>query len=134
MGEAEISAFLTYLATERRVSASTQNQALAALLFLYRNVLQRHMGELEGLVRARRPRRLPVVLNHAEIEALLNALKGTPSLMASLLYGSGIRIMECCRLRVKDLDLERREVLVRDGKGRKDRLSVIPSSLVPQLV
>jgi integron integrase len=127
MGEEEISAFLTHLATRRRVSASTQNQALAALLFLYRHVLSREVGDLDGLVRARRPRRLPVVLTRNEVTALLDALHGTPRLMAALLYG---RLMECCRLRVQDVDLERREILIRDGKGRKDRRTLLPRCLI----
>jgi integron integrase len=129
MGEDEISAFLTHLATRENVSASTQNQALSALLFLYRRVLGRDLGWLSGVERAQRPERLPVVLTPSEVRALLSRMRGAPALMASLLYGSGLRRMECCRLRVKDLDFERREIVVRDAKGRKDRGTVLPTRL-----
>jgi integron integrase len=129
LGEAEVSAFLTHLAVDRKVSASTQNQALSSLLFLYRKVLKAELGWLDGLVHARRPARLPVVLSRSEVAAILECLHGTPGLMASLLYGSGLRVLECARLRVKDVDLDRREILVRDGKGRKDRVTLLPESL-----
>ncbi len=133
MGEGEINTFLSHLATKGRVAASTQNQALAALLFLYRDVLGREIGQLEGVVRAKRSVRLPVVLSHTEVRAVLDRMDGTPKLMASLLYGAGLRLMECMRLRVKDLDFGRGEITVRGGKGDKDRATVLPSSLVAQL-
>jgi len=133
MGEAEVTAFLNHLAVERNVAAATQNQALAALLFLYKHVLQRELGWFNGLVRAKRPVRLPVVLAHAEVEALLAQLKGTPWLMASLLYGAGLRLTECLRLRVKDVDFAYRQILVRDGKGEKDRVTMLPERLVQPL-
>ena len=129
MGAAEVTAFLSHLATAGRVSASTQNQALSALLFLYQKVLGVELPWLDGLVRARRPARLPVVLTQTETRALLRQLGGTTGLMASLLYGSGLRLLECCRLRVKDIDFARLEVLVRDGKGAKDRITMLPAGL-----
>ncbi len=129
MGEQEIVRFLSHLATEGKVSASTQNQALSALLFLYKDVLQRQVEWLEGVVRARKPVRLPLVLSRDEAAALLSKLDGVPRLMASLLYGSGLRLMECCRLRVKDLDLKRGEIAIRDGKGFKDRVTLVPATL-----
>jgi len=129
MGEAEITGFLTHLAVRSRVSASTQNQALSALLFLYREVLRRELEWLDNVVRAKRPVRLPVVLSRREVEALLSGLRGAPRLMASLLYGSGLRLLECCHLRVKDLHFDRGEITVRDGKGRKDRVTIFPERL-----
>ncbi|HET6204510.1 MAG TPA: integron integrase [Planctomycetota bacterium] len=129
MGAPEITAFLSDLAVRGRVSASPQNQGLSALLFLYREVLRREPISLEGIVRAKRPQRLPVVLTREEVRALLGHLDGECRLMASLLYGSGLRLMECCRLRVKDVDLERREIVVRSGKGEKDRVTVLPARL-----
>ncbi|MDP2361818.1 MAG: integron integrase [bacterium] len=129
MGEAEVNAFLTHLAVAERVAPSTQNQALAALLFLYRTVLERNLGELSAVIRARRPIRLPVVLTRDEVRAVLGRLRGERWLMASLLYGSGLRLMECHRLRVQDLDLSRREILVRSGKGDKDRVTMLPAAL-----
>ena len=129
MGEREVSEFLTSLATVRRVGPSTQNQALAALLFLYHEVLSIRLPWLEKVVRAKRPPKLPVVLTRAEVSAIMEALSGTPRIMAALLYGAGLRLMECCRLRVKDLELARGEVLVRDGKGWKDRVTVLPATL-----
>ena len=132
MGSAEVNAFLTHLAVEEQVSASTQNQALAALLFLYRDLLEREL-ELEGVVRARSRQRVPVVLSEAEVRAVRERLEGEPALVVGLLYGSGLRLMEALRLRVKDLDLLRREITVRDGKGGKDRLTVLPQNLVPAL-
>jgi integron integrase len=133
MGEAEINAFLSHLATEERVSASTQNQALAALLFLYRSVLGGDVGSLEGVIRARKRRRLPVVLTVSEVRAVLDELEGTEGLVAQLLYGSGLRLMEALRLRIKDVDLEQRCITVRSGKGDKDRLTVLPARLVEPL-
>jgi len=133
LGEAEIGAFLSSLATEEKVSASTQNQALAALLFLYHEVLERRLEWLGGLVHARRPTRLPVVLTRAEAKALLGRLDGPVWIVAGLLYGSGLRLLEVLRLRVKDVDLERREIIVRRGKGQKDRHTVLPEMLVEPL-
>jgi integron integrase len=132
MGEAEISAFVSHLATRRKVSASTQGQALSALLFLYRHVLRRELNELE-FARAKRPARLPLVLSRREVHAVLDRMSGTTALMASLMYGSGLRVLECCRLRVKDLNLEPREIVVRDGKGEKDRITMVPESLLNPL-
>jgi site-specific recombinase XerD len=131
-GSAEVNAFLSHLAVELQVSASTQNQALAALLFLYRELLERDL-ELEGVVRARTRRRLPVVLSEAEVRAVRQRLEGEAALVVGLLYGSGLRLMEALRLRVKDLDFQRRELAVRDGKGGMDRLTLLPQSLVPEL-
>ncbi|HVS12579.1 MAG TPA: integron integrase [Thermoanaerobaculia bacterium] len=133
MGAPEVTSFLSSLATQRQVSASTQNQALSALLFLYRHVLELDLPWLDQVVRARRPQRLPVVLTRSEVLSLLAQLQGTTWLMASLLYGSGLRLMECARLRVKDLDLERREITVREGKGRKDRRTMLPAPLLEPL-
>ncbi|MGE0356207.1 MAG: integron integrase [Burkholderiales bacterium] len=133
MGPAELKAFLSSLADGRGVAASTQNQALAALLFLYKEVLGADLPWLEGIRRAKRPRRLPVVLTREEARALLDCMEGTHALMARLLYGTGIRLRECLRLRVKDVELDRREVLVREGKGGGDRVTVLPSSLVEPL-
>lgn len=132
MGSTEVNAFLSHLAVNEQVSASTQNQALAALLFLYRNLLEREL-ELDGVVRARTRQRLPVVLSEAKVRAVRQQLEGEPALVVGLLYGSGLRLMEALRLRVKDLDVERRELTVRDGKGGKDRLTLLPQSLVPAL-
>ena len=133
MGEREAAQFLTSLATQRRVSASTQNQALAAILFLYHDVLDQKLELIQGVVRAKERIRLPVVLTRREVAAVLGRLRGTVWLMASLMYGSGLRLMECCRLSVKDIDLSRREITVRDGKGQKDRVTVIPERLVRPL-
>jgi integron integrase len=129
MGEAEITQFLSGLASAGRVSASTQNQALAAILFLYRFVLERKLDWLEDIVRAKRPVRLPVVLTRREVEALLAHMSGPNRLIASLFYGSGLRLLEGLRLRVKDVDFGRSEIVVRDGKGRKDRITLLPTSL-----
>jgi integron integrase len=133
MAEPEINAFLTHLAVTERVSASTQTQALSALLYLYRQVLGRQVGELGELVRARKSRRLPVVLTRDEVRALLAELEGEPWLMASLMYGCGLRLMECLRLRVQDVDFTRGEIRVRDGKGGKDRVTMLPRALAPAL-
>ena len=129
MGSAEVNAYLTHLAVQEQVSASTQNQALAALLFLYRDLLEQEL-EIEGVVRARTRQRVPVVLSEAEVRAVRERLDGEAALVVGLLYGSGLRLMEALRLRVKDLDLQRMEITVRDGKGGKDRLTVLPQSLV----
>jgi integron integrase len=128
MGEPEVTAFLSHLATRRRVSASTQNQALSALLFLYRVVLRRDLAWLDELVRAKRPARVPTVLSRSEVAALLAELDGVVRLVASLLYGAGLRLLEAMRLRVKDVDFERGEITVRDGKGRKDRVTLLPAA------
>ncbi len=128
MGAPEIEAFLTYLAVERKVAASTQNQALSALLFLYREVLHQELASIDS-VRARKPKHLPTVLIKGEALRVLNGMSGTPQLMAKLLYGSGLRALECARLRVKDIDFEQRLIVVRDGKGEKDRISMLPDNV-----
>jgi integron integrase len=127
LGSAEIGRFLTWLAVERRVSASTQNQALGALLFLYRQVLQLPVDGLDGVVRAKRPLHLPVVLSRAEVRAVLDRLDGVPRLMALLLYGAGLRLLECARLRVKDVDFAAHQLVVRAGKGDRDRVALLPA-------
>ncbi len=129
MGAPEIAAYLSHLASEQHVSASTQNQALSAILFLYRVVLRVELPDLDGIVRARRPARLPVVLTRGEARRVLDQLDGTTRIAATLLYGSGLRLMECLRLRVRDVDFARRVVLVREGKGRKDRPAILPRSV-----
>ncbi len=133
LGAPEVEAFLTHLAVDAKVSASTQNQALAAILFLYRNVLEIKLPWLESVVRAKPSVHLPVVLSRAEVQRLLGLLSGTPWLIASLLYGSGMRVLECLQTRIKDIDLKRCEILVRDGKGAKDRVTVLPEALVQPL-
>jgi integron integrase len=133
MGEAEVNHFLSHLATEGKVSASTQGQALSALLFMYRRVFGRELGDLGALVRARRPLRLPVVLSPQEVDAVLAHLRGDTWLMASLMYGSGLRLSECIRLRVQHIDLERRCILVRDGKGAKDRSTMLSAAMISPL-
>jgi len=134
MGEAEIARFLSNLATDSRVSASTQNQALNALLFLYNEVMEKKIGLIQGVVRAKRPIRLPVVLTKDEVKRLLNCMSGTPWLMATLLYGAGLRLMECCRLRVKDIDLTKSQIVVRSGKGDKDRYTMLPAAVKEPLI
>ena len=129
LGAAEVTAFLTHLAVRERVSSSTQNQALSALLFLYREVLQVELPWLDQVVRSRPRQRIPVVLTRAEVRDLLGRMNGPEALLAKLLYGAGLRLLEACRLRVKDLDLTTRELVVRDGKGRKDRRTLIPELL-----
>lgn len=126
-------AFLTHLAVAGKVAAATQNQAKSALLFLYREVLDVELPWLENVERAKAPKRLPVVLTRAEVQALLTRLSGTHWLMSSLLYGAGLRLMECLRLRVKDVDFSRKEILVRDGKGFKDRVTMLPVALAVPL-
>ena len=128
MAESEVNALLTNLAVERNVAASTQNQALCALLFLYERVLERPLNQLQ-IVRANRPRRLPVVLTREEVRRLLSHLSEPYRLMGQLMYGSGLRLLECLRLRVKDLDFERGEITVREGKGNKDRVTMLPEKL-----
>ena len=127
MGEKEISQFLSALAVNGHVSASTQNQALCALLFFYRHDLDQNVGWLDDVVRAKRPQRLPVVLTRQEVRVLLEALDGVNWIMASLLYGAGLRLLECLRLRVKDLDFSSNQILVREGKGNKDRRTMLPA-------
>ena len=133
MGAEEVTRFLSSLALRDRVSASTQNQALSAVLFLYQEVLQQKLPWLDGIVRAKRPIRLPVVLTQGEVQAVLAHLRGTPRLMGVLLYGAGLRLMECARLRVKDVDLASNQILVRDGKGQKDRATLLPATAKPDL-
>lgn len=133
MGAAEVEAFLTHLAVNRKVAASTQNQAKCALLFLYREVLNIKLGWLEDVTQAKAPKRLPVVLTVAEARLLLSHLSGVYSLQARMLYGTGMRLMELIRLRVKDVDFERGEIIVREGKGNKDRVTMLPISVVDDL-
>jgi integron integrase len=133
LGEAEVTAFLSTLATRDRVSSSTQNQALSALVFLYREVLGTELPWLDGVVRAKRVVRLPLVLTREEVRVILGELNGTPWLMLSLMYGSGLRLLECARLRIKDVDFARGEITVRDGKGGKDRRTMIPLALTAPL-
>jgi len=133
MSAPEVEAFLSHLATVGNVSASTQNQALSALLFLYREVLGIDLPWMDTMVRAKKPRRLPVVLSRAEVARVLERMDGTYGLMARLLYGTGMRLMECARLRVKDVDFARREILIREGKGGKDRVTMLPEALVVPL-
>ena len=133
MGAAEVTAFLSHLASERDVAASTQNQALSALLFLYGPVLGIELPWMKGIVRAKRPVRVPVVLSREEVRALLAHLEGTKWLMAALLYGAGLRLRECLKLRVKDVDFGYRQITVRDGKGAKDRVTMLPAGLAEPL-
>ena len=134
MGAGEVTAFLTSLAVQDKVAASTQNQALSALLFLYREVLDVALPWLEDVVRAKRPQYLPVVLTRDETRAVLQRLNGVPRIMALLLYGAGLRLLECCRLRVKDVDFAANQIVIRDGKGRKDRVTMIPAAVRTLLV
>jgi len=127
MPETEINAFLTHLAVKEKVSASTQNQALSGLLFLYRHVIGREVGDLGDVIRARKPKRLPVVMTREEVKAVLANMEGDKWLMASLMYGAGLRLMECLRLRVQDIDFPRNEIHVRDGKARKTGSPCSPS-------
>jgi integron integrase len=133
LGVAEVEAFLTYLAVDRDVAAATQNQAQCALLFLYREVLGLDLPWLDDVERAKRPIKLPVVLTVEEVVQILDRLKGTHRLVGRLMYGTGLRILEALRLRVKDIDFQRREILVRDGKGAKDRITVLPRGVVRAL-
>jgi integron integrase len=128
MGAPEMEQFLNYLAVEQQVAAATQNQALSALVFLYREVLHKDFDWMENLERARKPARLPVVLTEVEVRQVMAHLDGRNWLMASLLYGAGLRLMECVRLRVKDLDFQYRQIIVRDGKGNKDRVTMLPEA------
>jgi integron integrase len=134
LGAEAVTAFLNYLARERDVAAATQNQALAAVLFLYKEVLRRPLPWLDDLERARLPVRVPTVLTRDEVRRLLAALDGVKWLMASLLYGAGLRLRECLKLRVKDVDFGYRQIVVRDGKGAKDRVTMLPASVIEPLV
>src|SRR5213594_2106194 len=129
MAEEEVAQFLTHLARDMDVAASTQNQALSALLFLYKEVLKHEIGWLEKVERAKKPPKLPVVLSRMEVKRIFAHLHGVPKLMAGLLYGSGLRLMECVRLRVKDVDFELAQITVRDAKGGKDRITMLPLNL-----
>jgi integron integrase len=133
MGAPEVTRFLTSLAVEGRVAASTQNQALSALLFLYRDVLEIDLPWLDDVVRAKRPARLPVVLTREEVRAVLQQLRGSPRLMACLLYGAGLRVLECCRLRVQDVDFASNQIVVHGGKGDKDRVTMLPAMVKADL-
>jgi integron integrase len=134
MAEAEVNQFLTHLAIKEKVSASTQNQALSALLFLYRYVLDRQLGELGEVIRARKSKRLPVVLTRDEVRAVISRLSGEERLIAVLMYGTGMRLMECLGLRVKDVDFGSDEILIRQGKGDKDRRTMLPQKVKPSLL
>lgn len=133
MGAAEIESFISHLAAERNIATATQNQALSAILFLYKYVFKQEIEKPPSLVRPGRPRRLPTVLTSAEVGRILDQMHGTAKIMTKLLYGSGLRLMECMRLRVKDLDFEHRQIIVRDGQGEKDRVTVLPESVVAEL-
>src|SRR2546427_107299 len=133
-GMSEVQTFLTHLAVERHVSASTQNQALSAILFLYRDVLKVDDFNFEMAVHARRPVRLPVVLTREEVRVILGEMSGTPRIVSGLLYGAGLRLLECLTLRVKDLEFARNEIVVRDGKGQKDRVTMLPESVKEPLL
>ncbi len=133
LGPEEVRQFLESLAVEGNVSASTQNQALSALVFVFKEILQRPLGNFGEIVRAQRPKRLPVVLTQDEVSRVLEELRGTYQLMAGLLYGGGLRLLECLTLRIKDIDFTRHEIIVRDGKGEKDRVTVLPNAVVPVL-
>jgi len=129
MSEKEIAQFLSSLAGELHVSASTQNQALNAILFLYRDVLRKEIGYVNGVIRAKRPHRLPVVLTRQEVRSIVATLDGSDWIMAMLLYGAGLRLMECLRLRVKDIDFTSNQIIVRAGKGDKDRHTMLPAAV-----
>ena len=133
MGSGEINAFLSHLARHQNVASSTQNQALCAVLFLYKTVLHKDPGELGDVVWAKKPKKLPVVLTHEEVKALLNRLEDEKWIMGNLLYGAGLRLMECLRLRVKDIDFGYKQIVVRDGKGEKDRATIFPDRLIQPL-
>jgi integron integrase len=133
MNGPEVEAFLTHLAKKERVAAATQDQAMSALLFLYKEIIQKELPWLDGVERPKRPARLPVVLTESEVRALLAKLEGTRWLMVSLLYGTGMRLLECLRLRVKDVDFEMRQITIRAGKGDRDRVTMLPGSLIEPL-
>lgn len=133
MGGREIEAFLTDLAVKRKVASSTQNQAFNALLFLYRTVLKKELEGQINAVRAKRPQWLPTVLSRQEARRVIEAMSGTQQLIVKLLYGCGLRLLECLRLRVKDIDFDRNEIIIRDAKGMKDRVTVLPAAIQPPL-
>lgn len=133
MDASHISSFLTYLAVQRKVTSSTQNQALCALVFLYRHVVKKELGQFDDLVYAKRPSKLPVVFTPDEIKRLMMQLDGTVWVMAQLPYGAGLRLMECIRLRVKDIDFGYKQIVVRDGKGQKDRVTMLPEIIIGPL-
>ncbi len=133
LGPADVGHFLTRLATVENVSASTQNQALSALLFFFKEVVGRDLGMVEGVVRAKRPVHLPVVLSQEEVSRILGLMRDAPRLMATLMYGTGLRLMECCQLRVKDVDFGQNEIIVRSGKGDKDRRTMLPAAMLAPL-
>ena len=133
MGATEVGAFLTHIAVDRKVASSTQNQALNALVFLYRHVLNKDVGEIENMVRAKRPVRIPEVLNKEDVRRVLDGLSGIHQIMARLLYGTGMRLMECVRLRIKDINFEKNEITVRGGKGAKDRRTMLPLAVKASL-
>lgn len=133
MGAHEINRFLTHLACEGNVAASTQNQALCAIVFLYKHVLKKEVGELGDVIRAKKPERLPVVLTVDEVRQVLHHMYGVQHLIGELLYGTGMRLMEAVRLRVKDVDFDRRLITIRDGKGQKDRSAVLPQRVAEPL-
>lgn len=133
MGPSEVNAFLTWLAVERHVAAATQNQALNAIVFLYARVLEQPLGEIGDVVRVKRPARIPVVFTHAEAMEVIGLLEEPYRLLASLMYGAGLRVVEAARLRVKDLDFDRHTITVRDGKGAKDRTTILPTALIASL-
>ena len=134
MGKKEIEAFLTHLAVDRKVAASTQNQALSAILFLYQKVLEHKLDWLDDVVRAKRPKHLPVVLSRKEVRQIIDLIDGTNGLIARLLYGTGMCQMECLRLRLKDIDFQYHQITIRSGKSDKDRFNVLPDSLVDSLL
>ncbi|MBU0600399.1 integron integrase [bacterium] len=134
MGEKEISQYLSYLATNQKVAASTQNQALNAIVFFYKHVLRIELGDFGHIEQARKPERLPTVMTKAEVSRVLAAISGTYGLMTKLIYGCGLRLMECVRLRVKDIDFEQNQLIVREGKGMKDRSTMLPEQLKPLLL
>jgi len=133
MGAAEINQYISYLAVNRNVAASTQNQALCAILFLYKEVLSKDVGDLGNIIWAKKPKRLPVVFTREEMKAVLSHISGDKWLMAQLLYGSGLRLIECLRLRVKDIDFGYKQIVVRNGKGDKDRITMLPEKIVTPL-
>nr|MBC8359858.1 integron integrase [Candidatus Desulfatibia profunda] len=133
MGRQEIEAFLSHLAKDLNVASSTQNQAFNALLFLYKHILQKQLDDKINAIRAKKPRCLPTVMTNEESMVVINALSGTNQLMAKLLYGCGMRLMECIRLRVKDIDFAMNQIMVRDGKGKIDRITILPESVIPDL-
>ncbi len=133
LSEKDVNRFLSYLATDKHVSASTQNQALSAILFLYKHVLHRELGDFGNVIRAKRSKKIPVVFTNIEVRAIINHLENEKRLMVHLLYGSGLRLMECLRLRVKDVDFEKKQIIVRDGKGEKDRVTLLSEIIMPHL-